>query len=78
VVGQTPSQAAAILSRAGFTGAIAQTSQVVTDASQVGKILRQNPDAGSRAGVNDTFQVVVGAAGASSGDTGGVGGLFGN
>ncbi|MHC1558370.1 Stk1 family PASTA domain-containing Ser/Thr kinase [Actinomycetospora sp. C-140] len=76
VVGQTPSQAAQQLSQAGFTGSIAQTSQQVTDASQVGKILSQNPSAGSQAGRNDTIQVVVGAFGGGGGGDDG-GGLFG-
>jgi len=72
VVGQSPSAAAQTLSRAGFTGSISQTSQQVSDASQVGKILSQSPSGGSEAGANDTIQVVVGAAG----DGGVGGGLF--
>jgi beta-lactam-binding protein with PASTA domain/predicted Ser/Thr protein kinase len=77
VVGQTPSQAAQILSQAGFTGAVAQTSQQVNDQNQVGKILSQSPSAGGQAARDATIRVTVGAAG-NGGDQGGdFGGLFG-
>ena len=72
VVGQTPSEAAQTLSQAGFNGSISQTSQQVSDQSQVGKILRQNPSADSEAEAGATIQVVVG----SGGGDGGFGGLF--
>jgi len=81
VVGQTPSQAAQTLSSAGFTGSVAQTSQQVSDPSQVGKVISQSPGAGSEAGAGDTIQIVVGATGGAgsgtgTGDDGGFGGLF--
>jgi len=72
IVGQTPSEAAQTLSQAGFNGSISQTSQQVSDQSQVGKILSQNPSAGSEAEAGATIQVVVG----SGGSDGGFGGLF--
>ncbi|WP_433784794.1 Stk1 family PASTA domain-containing Ser/Thr kinase [Actinomycetospora sp. CA-101289] len=81
IVGRTPSEAASALSSAGFTGQLSQTSQQVSDPSQVGKIISQNPTAGSEAGAGDTIQVVVGTGaggGSGSGDGGSGGGLFGN
>ncbi|MDF2978647.1 MAG: Serine/threonine protein kinase PrkC, regulator of stationary phase [Actinomycetospora sp.] len=87
VVGQTPSEAAQTLSSAGFTGQLSQTSQQVSDPSQVGKIISQSPSSGGEAGANDTIQVVVGTGGGGSGGSGGNGngngngnggGLFGN
>lgn len=89
VVGQTPSQAAQALSQAGFTGQVSQTSQQVSDPSQVGKIISQTPSAGGEAGAGDTIQVVVGTGGGgtstsggsgstTSGGDDGFGGLFGN
>jgi eukaryotic-like serine/threonine-protein kinase len=75
VVGQTPSQTAQTLSQAGFTGAISQTSQQVSDPSQIGKILSQSPGSGNQAARDDTIRVTVGSAGGGgTGDDGGVGG----
>jgi beta-lactam-binding protein with PASTA domain/predicted Ser/Thr protein kinase len=80
VVGLTPSEAARTLSSAGFTGQLSQTSQQVSDPSQIGKIIRQSPTAGGEAGAGDTIQVVVGTGGGGSSGSDGSsgGGLFGN
>jgi eukaryotic-like serine/threonine-protein kinase len=80
VVGLTPSEAARTLSSAGFTGQLSQTSQQVSDPSQIGKIIRQSPTAGGEAGAGDTIQVVVGTGGggSSGGDGSSGSGLFGN
>ncbi len=80
VVGQTPTEAAQTLSSAGFTGQLSQTSQQVSDPSEIGTISRPSPPAGGEAGAGDTIQVVVGTGGggSSGGDGSSGGGLFGN
>ncbi|GAA4918841.1 serine/threonine-protein kinase [Actinomycetospora succinea] len=73
LVGQLPSDAVQTLVQAGFRGGnLQRTSQSVSDPSQDGKILSQNPTAGSSADPGSSVAVVVGRYQPGSDDGGGL------
>ncbi|MDD7941297.1 Stk1 family PASTA domain-containing Ser/Thr kinase [Actinomycetospora lutea] len=73
LVGQLPSDAVQTLVSAGFRGGnLQRTSQSVNDPSQDGKILSQNPTAGSSADPGSSVAVVVGRYQPGSDDGGGL------
>jgi eukaryotic-like serine/threonine-protein kinase len=61
IVGQNEAQAAATLGRAGFTPKT--STQITTEASQVGLVLAQTPSAGHKARKGATVTIAIGALG---------------
>ena len=68
VVGQTETQAAAALGRAGFTPKLESTP--TTEATQVGVVLKQSPASGARAPKGATVTITVGVLGTQTAPTG--------
>ncbi len=84
VIGKSQADALSALAAAGFTGNLQTNPTDVDDPTQDGKILSQNPTAGSQAGAKDTITVTVGrynggagGAGAGGNGNGTDGGVFG-
>jgi eukaryotic-like serine/threonine-protein kinase len=68
VVGQTETQAAAALGRAGFSPKM--VSETTTEPAQVGVVIKQTPSAGGRARKGATVTIAVGVLGVQTTPTG--------
>jgi serine/threonine-protein kinase len=76
IVGKSQADALSALAAAGFSGNLQTNPTNVDDPNQDGKVLTQNPPAGSQAGAKDTITVTVGRFN-GGGNNGGNGGVFG-